>query len=86
MDYFLNKKIDKFIESYREDKIDLNEFFKLLLKERFFNNYPRTKSMIKMNKKNRYPYNSKLQILMDFATVANFHSFEEIERYLGINE
>ncbi len=39
-----------------------------------------------MNKKNRYPYNSKLQILMDFATVANFHSFEEIERYLGINE
>jgi hypothetical protein len=86
LDYFLNEEIDEFIQSHLEEQIDLNELFKVLLNERLSNKYSRSISMIKMTKKNRYPYNYKLQILMDFAVVANYYSFEEIERDLGIKE
>ncbi|AIS31505.1 hypothetical protein BRM9_0684 [Methanobacterium formicicum] len=84
LDYFLNEEISKIINSYHEKEINLKECFKALLIERFSDKYPRTKSMIIMTKENRYPYINKMQILMDFAAVANYYSFQEIEKDFAI--
>ena len=84
LDYFLNPKLDNIMESYLKNKIDIQKCIKMLLKEGKSVNYLKTKAMIKMTKKNRFPYNSKLQTLMDYASVANKRSFEELENDLGI--
>ncbi|AXV40754.1 hypothetical protein [Methanobacterium sp. BAmetb5] len=84
LDYFLNEEISKIINSYHEKEINLKECFKALLIERFSDKYPRTKNMIIMTKENRYPYINKMQILMDFAAVANYYSFQEMEKDFAI--
>lgn len=84
-DYFYNRDIQKIMESYRKKKIHQKQCFKRLLKERFYNRYPRKKTMIKLSKKQRKGfYIPRLMILMDYATVANMNSFREIEEKIGI--
>ncbi|WP_156096047.1 hypothetical protein [Methanobacterium sp. SMA-27] len=83
LDYFFNKKISEIIKSYQEKKIDLEECFRRLLRERSPKNYPHSKSMMKRTKKSD-KYINKMQILMDFASVANKKSFQEIEKDIGV--
>jgi len=83
-DYFINLEISKIIKTYQEKHINLKECFKALLNERFSDKYPRKKCMITMTKENMHPYLNKLQILMDFATVAHYYSFQEMEKDLSL--
>ena len=91
LDYFIDIEIQNSINSYQRKKIDLKEFFKALLKERFRSNLPKNKSLIRMPKDGMsyIPYNSKsyylskMQILMEFASVSNFNSFEELENIIN---
>jgi len=80
LDYFLNENINRILELYNKNRINLKECFKRLLKEKFSGKYPRNKTMLKLTKA-RDAYITKTQILMDFAVVADKKSFEEIEKY-----
>lgn len=85
LDYFLNRDISKIIGLYRKKEITLDHFYRLLLRERFSGKIPKIKTMIKLNKEQRKSFTvPRLMILMDFAVVADMHSFEEIEDRLGI--
>lgn len=86
LDYFVNEKLHNIIHSYQENETNRREFFKALLKERISRTYPRNKSMVSLSKDLwKDSYVSRLQILMDFASVANKRSFEEIESELMLN-
>ena len=37
-----------------------------------------------MTKENSYPYLNKMQILMDFAAVADYYLFQEMEKDLSL--
>jgi hypothetical protein len=86
-DYFINTQIQNNISSNQRKQISLKECFKSLLKERFSNNYPKNKSSIRMpiegmsliEYNTKEYYLSRMQILMEYASVANKRSFEEIE-------
>ncbi|HOI39388.1 MAG TPA: hypothetical protein PL168_01545 [Methanobacterium sp.] len=86
LDYFINEEISKIISLYHEKQINLKECFKALLNERFSEEYPRKRTMITMTKENRYPYLNKMQILMDFAAVANYYSFQEMEKEISLKK
>jgi len=80
LDYFLNKELGKKIGQYRNKQITLHECIKELIKERNSMNYPKIKTRINMSQEARSDfYISKLQILMDFASVVDKRSFEEVE-------
>jgi len=85
LDYFLNTKIKTIINLYREKKIGFTECVEDLVRERFTNRYPKNKTLMTMSK-NSDPYTTKLQILMDFAVVADKKSFEELEKYMDLEE
>lgn len=86
LDYFLNKEITKILNQYHKNQIGLKECLKLLLKERISRKYPKTKAMMKLTKYNRFSLSGGLlQIVMDFASVANYHSFYEIEKDIGLS-
>lgn len=81
LDYFLNKELCKNIELYRKNNISMLKCVKKLAKESISKKYPKTKIKIKMTKEDiNDPYIPKMQILMDFASVADKKSFKEIEK------
>ena len=83
LDYFLNPELDSILQSYRKNQIDLQTSIKMLLKEGKSDKYPKTKVMIEMTKDSRTdPFISKMQILMDFASVTDKYSFNEMEEEL----
>lgn len=85
LDYFLNKELCKNIELYRKNDISMLKCIKKLAKESISKKYPKTKIKIKMKKEDiNDPYIPKMQILMDFASVANKNSFKEIEKDVGL--
>lgn len=85
LDYFLNKELSKIIELYRNNSISLLECIKKIRNESNSEKYPKTKIMINMTKDSmKDEYIPKMQILMDFAAVANKKSFLEIERDLNL--
>ena len=83
LDYFLNPKFERYITSYRKNRINLKYCINLIIKEGKSNAYPKTKTTIKMTKESlKDPFIPKMQILMDIATSANKYSFNEMERNL----
>jgi hypothetical protein len=86
LDYFLNKKLEEKIDLYREKKIPALKCIKELWKIKKSINYPKTKTRVTMTKElMKDPYIPKLQILMDFAIVADKRSFEEVEKFYKKN-
>jgi hypothetical protein len=80
LDYFLNKELGKKIGQYRKKQITLLECVEELIKERNSMKYPKTKTKISFTKEAWDDfYIPKMQILMDFASVADKRSFEEVE-------
>ncbi len=78
--YFLNKELGKKIGQYRKKQITLLECVKELIEERNSMKYPKTKTRISFTKEAWDDfYIPKMQILMDFASVADKRSFEEVE-------
>lgn len=86
VDYFLNRGIGEKIGLYRQNKISAVQCIKELRKIKKSIKYPKTKTSITMTKELRKElYISKLQILMDFAIVADKRSFEEVEAFYKNN-
>lgn len=79
LDFFINPKINKILKRYNKNKISFIKLIKKLLKEKSLIFYPKNKSMISIESPEDLKKKRKLPILMDFASVANMHSFEEIE-------
>ncbi len=80
-DYFIDEKFRNKINLLETDQLDSKEFREYIIKQRLSENYPKSCSMIEFTKEELYnPYYNTLQILMDFAVVANYHSFRQIEK------
>lgn len=79
LDFFINPKINKTLKRYNKNKISFIKLIKKLLKEKSLIFYPKNKSMISIKSPEDLKKKRKLPILMDFASVADMHSFEEIE-------
>ena len=82
LDYLINPKIGEITKSYKRNKISFKMLIKKLLKEKSSIFYPKKKTMISIKDSIDLKKKRKLLIIMDFAAVADMHSFEEIENKL----
>lgn len=84
LDFFLDNEIYEIIDLYRKGKISLKKSIKSLTKLKSSKKYPKERIMVKINKRDELMMLKRIMIiLMDFASVADMHSFEEIEKKLG---
>ncbi|BBL62216.1 hypothetical protein [Methanobrevibacter arboriphilus] len=83
LDFFLNPNIYKIVRKYRNNKISFKNTIKILKNEKERNLYSKKKELIEIVKYDKKkPIKTKMIILMDYASVADFNSFVEIEEYI----
>ncbi|MCL2687124.1 MAG: hypothetical protein FWE58_01140 [Methanobrevibacter sp.] len=87
LDFFLNPKILRIIKKYRKKKISMKKMIKMLLKEKKSNIFIKQDKFIKLIKNDSHKKTKSIMIiLMDYASVADMHSFEEIEKTVDFDK
>jgi hypothetical protein len=83
LDFFLNPEIMRVMREYRENKISFINTINKLKKEGQRNIYFKKEKLIETLKHDKNEsLKRKMIILMDYASVADLHSFVEIEKYI----
>lgn len=81
LNFFLNPNIYRIIKKYRKNKISFKDTIKKLKREKIL--YHRKKELIEIVKHDKHiVIKRRMIILMDYASVADLHSFIKIENYI----
>jgi len=85
LDFFINNQIYEIIKAYRNKKISLRVAIRKLFEEKRSNLYPKEKKLVQIEKNDeKMKIKRNMVILMDYASIADFHAFKDIEKILKI--